>query len=331
VWCRRGYTYPRLKTTEYGRSLLEIKLRLPQPASRQLVSIPTELTRFCRRLCGVGASVALIRQISARPKEGKLYRRQSGQSPRHSSGTRRVSLTHVRAADIMSIAAVRRLEALFNDVRLDAQPSSNHVRLQTRSDRKTCDVHGSGKHKINGYGVRRGSMGSILHNRRESVGPRRESMPALNSSSGHRRKDSLSLPISPPRKDYLEHPSAFPSILRKDSLGSSMGCLRRDPVGVPLHREAMGSTGSLRKDSVGNRKDSLGTLNYGRRDSYAARRRFSTDSLDGVRRNSWDPGRRGSSGSSIGWDDPIWEEHVINKVISCCNVGMGRAPSRIVT
>jgi hypothetical protein len=252
----------------------------------------------------------------ARPKEGKLCRQESGRSPSHSSGTRRARLTHMWVAPYRntmsgggSVAAVKRLEALFGNVRLDSQ-SSNHIRIQ----RKGCDIHGNGTHKINGYGARRGSLGSVLHNRRESVGPRRESMPALNSSPVHRRKDSLSLPISPPRRDYLEHPSAFPSTLRKDSFGSSMGCLRKDPVGVPLHRDAIGSTGSLRKDSVGIRKDSLATLNHGRRDSYASRRRFSTDSLDGVLRNSWDPGRRGSSGSSGGWDDPIWEEIVINKV-----------------
>lgn len=44
-----------------------------------------------------------------------------------------------------------------------------------------------------------------------------------------------------------------------------------------------------------------------------SRRRFSTDSLDAVRHNSWDAGRR-SSGSSGGWDDPIWEEIVSVKV-----------------
>jgi hypothetical protein len=212
-----------------------------------------------------------------------------------------------------SVAAVRRLEALFSDVRLDGQPS-NHARTQSRLERNGCGVHGNGKHKMNGYGARRGSLGNILHSRRESVGPRRESMPALNSSPGHR------LPISPPRKDYLEHPSAFPSTLRKGSLGSSMGSLRKDPVGVPLHRDAMGSTGSLRKDS-------LPALNYGRRDSYASRRRFSTDSLDGVRRNSWDPGRRGSSGSSGGWDDPIWEENIISKVIHRCSISVGTCPA----
>jgi len=199
-----------------------------------------------------------------------------------------------------SVAAVKRLEALFNNVRLDAQPA-NHVRIQTTFEKKkNCEVHGNGAlYKMNGYGARRGSLGSVLHNRRESVGPRRESMPALNSSVAHRRRDSLGLPLSPPRKDILMHPSAFPSILRKDSLDFSMGSLRKDSVG---------STGSLRKDS-------LGSVSFGRRDSHGIRRRFSTDSLDAVRRNSWDPGRRGSSSSSGGWDDPIWEENVISKVM----------------
>jgi len=199
-----------------------------------------------------------------------------------------------------SVAAVKRLEALFSNVRLDAQPAS-HVRIQTTFEKKkNCEVHGNGAlYKMNGYGARRGSLGSVLHNRRESVGPRRESMPALNSSVAHRRRDSLGLPLSPPRKDILMHPSAFPSILRKDSLDFSMGSLRKDSIG---------STGSLRKDS-------LGSVSFGRRDSHGIRRRFSTDSLDAVRRNSWDQGRRGSSSSSGGWDDPIWEENIISKVI----------------
>lgn len=208
-----------------------------------------------------------------------------------------------------SVAAVKRLEALFNNVRLDAQPS-NHVRIQTTYEKKkNCDVHGNGAlYKVNGYGARRGSLGTVLHNRRESIGPRRESMPALNSSVAQRRRDSLGLPLSPPRKDILMHPSAFPSILRKDSLDFSIGSLRKDSVSQPLRRDSMGSTGSLRKDS-------LGSVSFGRRDSHGIRRRFSTDSLDAVRQNSWDPGRRGSSGSSGGWDDPIWEENIVNKVI----------------
>jgi hypothetical protein len=213
-----------------------------------------------------------------------------------------------------SVAAVKRLEALFRNVTLETQPS-DHTHAQKKFETKGCDVHGNANHKINGYGSRRGSVGSILHNRRESVGPRRESMPALNSSVPQRRRDSFGLPHSPPRKDCFMHPSAFPSTLRRDSLGSSMGSLRKDSPNVPLRRDSMGSTGSLRKDSVVSRKDSLGSVSFGRRDSHGSRRRISTDSLDGVRRNSWDPGRRGSSGSSGGWDDPIWEESVIHKVI----------------
>lgn len=44
------------------------------------------------------------------------------------------------------------------------------------------------------------------------------------------------------------------------------------------------------------------------RRSYERRRLFSSDSLENLKRNSWDPSRRGSSGSSGGWDDAIWEE-----------------------
>lgn len=208
-----------------------------------------------------------------------------------------------------NVAAVRRLEALFSNVKIETQ-ASDHTHAQSKFETRGCDVHGDGNHKINGYGSRRGSLGSILHNRRESVGPRRESMPALNSSVGHRRRDSVGLPHCPPRKDCPMHPSAFPSTLRRDSLGSSMGSLRKDSLNVPLRRDSTGSTGSLLKDSVG-----LGPVCPTRRDSCVSRRRFSTDSLDSLRRNSWDPGRRGSSSSSGGWDDPIWEENIVRKVM----------------
>lgn len=53
----------------------------------------------------------------------------------------------------------------------------------------------------------------------------------------------------------------------------------------------MGSVGSLKKDH-------LHVPSPLRRNS----KMYSTDSLDG-RRNSWDPGRRGSSGSSGGYED----------------------------
>ncbi|XP_044270805.1 WD repeat-containing protein 47 isoform X4 [Tribolium madens] len=181
-------------------------------------------------------------------------------------------------------AAIKRLEALFNEVKLEQKATPEvHVEVESKISTK-CDVHGK-----NG---RRGSLGNVLHitNRRDSlgnvvsqkkdsnqfyaghfgngVGPRRESMPALNSyGTYYRRRDSLALPNGPPKKD-MEHPSQFASTLRKDPLGSSMGSLLPNQI---------------------------------RRNS----KNYSTDSLDG-RRNSWDPNRRGSSGSSC-WEEPIWQ------------------------
>ncbi|KAF2884081.1 hypothetical protein ILUMI_22100 [Ignelater luminosus] len=208
-------------------------------------------------------------------------------------------------------AAIKRLEALFDDVKLEPKAPTEICKVEAKHDAK-CDVHG-------GKGNRRGSLGNVLHtpNFREStgnltyqrrdsrgnvgngVGPRRESMPALNVQSNYynRRRDSLGLPQMPPNKD-IEHPSNFPSLLRKDPLVASMVTLRKDGYfnsGWNSRRDSLtGSTNSLKKDFL--------QVPTNRRNS----RRFSNDSLDS-RRNSWDPGRRGSCGSSGGWDDPILE------------------------
>lgn len=100
-------------------------------------------------------------------------------------------------------AAIKRLEALFNDAKIDQEPKipptpEIHVEVDTKHDAK-CDVHGKN-------GSRRGSLGSTLHlaNKRDSlgnimsqkresfagyfgnngtnIGPRRESMPVLNNN-----------------------------------------------------------------------------------------------------------------------------------------------------
>lgn len=117
-------------------------------------------------------------------------------------------------------AAIKRLEALFGDVKLEGkQPLTEVVEVESSVDAK-CDVHGKNA-------PRRGSLGNILHannnnnnsssyhnhNRRDSlsfvrqrdfgyhhtmkphvnvfgsngVGPRRESMPALNAQNSYYR------------------------------------------------------------------------------------------------------------------------------------------------
>ncbi|CAH1989900.1 unnamed protein product [Acanthoscelides obtectus] len=116
------------------------------------------------------------------------------------------------------------------------------------------------------------------------------------------RRGSLSIPHNLPPEKKVEHPSQFASSLRRDSLGSSYGSLNR-----PFH--------GSKRDLLGGSQNSLnGSKNYLQVPGYNQMRRnsrnYSTDSLDGGKRNSWDPGRRGSSGSSCGWEEPIWEDKV---------------------
>lgn len=225
----------------------------------------------------------------------------------------------------MSAAAVKRLEALFRDVKIEPE---RRVSVVTVSVDKKCDVHGGFTRRTSvkkDLDPRRVSMPALNvghAKRRESISfrteppnhRRRDSMPALNlipPAASLRRRDSIVL-ASPVKN--LTHPSAFPSTLRSDSRAASVGSLRRDPVRrdsrpPTLRKDSLASSfGSLRRDSISSsRRDSISSIASSRRDSIG-RRRFSTDSLDSVRRNSWDPGRRGSTGSSGGWDDPILEE-----------------------
>ncbi|VEN37072.1 unnamed protein product [Callosobruchus maculatus] len=215
------------------------------------------------------------------------------------------------AATLNHAAAMRRLEALFNDtVVIDTKPDIQ-IEVDSKVSRN-CDVHGTKGGPQQG---RRGSLGNALHagSRRDSVGcvatlkgqypqqpagyfgsnnmgPRRESMPALNHY-GYRR-GSLTIPHNLPSEKKVEHPSQFASSLRRDSLGSSHGSLNR-----PLHgskRDLLGGSQSSLNGSKNYLQVPLTGYHQMRRNS----RNYSTDSLDGGKRNSWDPGRRGSSGSS---------------------------------
>lgn len=209
-------------------------------------------------------------------------------------------------------AAVKRLEALFQDVRLteakkarkkssvaSTEPVLYETTIVETSVDRHCDVHG-GK-DVPRTVVRRGSIGNALSSPRRpstvgfSLGSRRESMPALHLGGYRRdsmsslhapavRRDSFGLGLPPARSpEPLVHPASFPSMLRRDSFAAS--------------------TGNLRRDSLSSRRDSIGS----------GGRKFSTDSLD-LRRSSWDFGRRGSSSSSGGWEEPIFEEISNGKV-----------------
>lgn len=215
-------------------------------------------------------------------------------------------------------AALKRLEALFDDVKLadSAEPSRTKrgsvekVHFAVTAD---CDLHG-GRRKSEHLHHHRGSVVSGAAAAVAAV-PRRDSVPASIPAASMRRRDSIVLG-SPGRETLCHHPSSFPSSLRRDSLASSTSSLRRDSVGS-TRRDSLSSPPPSSSAAAGVvlRRESTGA---GRKDSSVAWRRFSTDSLDSVRRNSWDPsGRRGSSGSSAGCEDPIWEE---TRVSSACRL-----------
>lgn len=325
-------------------------------------------------------------------------------------------------------SAIRRLEALFRDVKLDQDHQcgvSPNVRTERAIIDKCCDIHG--KHAKENCTYRRVSLNNVLNPRKDSVGRR----DGWNYSATLGRRSSLGLPTSPPKREI--HPSSFPntlrrnplaastgtinhfrkdsyantlnsSILRREPIGRSMGCLKKDTLtsyNSPLRRDYVansmsslqrpgqrrdslssgnnlaslfsnspssqvtfrsslgsnrdmsvrsvsngnlksclagsngnlrgnlsvtlksdalhGSNGNLRKDdpklNVPTIPSYYGTVRRGSID----RRRFSTDSLENLKRCSWDTGRRGSSGSSGGWDDPIWEEGSNNNDVNKVN------------
>ncbi|XP_008180048.1 WD repeat-containing protein 47 isoform X4 [Acyrthosiphon pisum] len=225
-------------------------------------------------------------------------------------------------------AALKRLEALFDDVKLGDGNGDEHSKTKRSSVEKVhfaltadCDVHGVGgnaRRKSEHLHHHHHHRGSVVSGAAAAVAavPRRDSVPASIPAASMRRRDSIVLG-SPGRDTLCHHPSSFPSSLRRDSLASSTTSLRRDSINSarrdslssasPPHSSLSSAAAAasgvvLRRDSTGaGRKDSLSAV--------PAWRRYSTDSLDSVRRNSWDPtGRRGSSGSSAGCEDPIWEE-----------------------
>ncbi|ENN77059.1 hypothetical protein YQE_06394, partial [Dendroctonus ponderosae] len=91
----------------------------------------------------------------------------------------------------------------------------------------------------------------------------------------------------------MEHPSQFSATLRRDNSHFSSPAINR---------------WGDKRNSFGGSTSSLNSKSYLQVPGVNMRRNsrnYSTDSLD-LKRNSWDPGRRGSAGSWL--EDPIWEQ-----------------------
>ncbi len=229
-------------------------------------------------------------------------------------------------------AAIKRLDDLFQNIRLENDALKNGTRKKSKEGgahhervhfnpivvTKDCDIHG------------RRSIASSGGNGRSAIGPRRESMPAgLNAIPVRRRGQGMVL--GSPNRDSLCHPAGYASTLRKEPLSAfgSTNSLRRGGE-IAARKEAfstlnnaaskrdayapVGANGAKKELNGGFKRDYCVDKGMGKGSSSSLTRRFSTDSLDSIRRNSWDTNRRESSGSSAGFDDPIWEENNLDEV-----------------
>lgn len=138
---------------------------------------------------------------------------------------------------------MRQIDSLFTT---DVNKNKTQVNIESKRDYK-CDVHGNGHHNHNHSGSlsRRTSNASTL-NKRDSItasvtsinkkgfnnnsngigiGVRRESMPSLNSYSNYYNRIYEPIKNSNLQKE-IEHPSDFPSSLRKSSITKSQNYLR---------------------------------------------------------------------------------------------------------
>lgn len=228
-------------------------------------------------------------------------------------------------------AAIKRLDDLFQNIRLENEATTKNgsgngrkgterVHFSPIVVTKDCDIHGKRLTASNGAANgRRGSIGRSMPTGLNSISIRRG---APNSTS----------------RENLCHPASFASTLRKDTgsaLHGSTNSLRRTDIGAAKKEPAfstlthsnlvkrggdtiLGSTTNGKKEQNGSiKRDYVNDRGASPRKELLLARRFSTDSLDSIRRNSWDTNRRESSGSSAGFEDPIWEENNTSEVNTC--------------
>ena len=178
-------------------------------------------------------------------------------------------------------AAIRRLEELFRDVKLEQlQNNPELIKHEIKID-KCCEVHG--KHAKENCWNRRGSLGNLHHaTRKDSFGRHDSYSYTATSPTG---RGSLNIPMSSPKREL--HPSTFPSTLRKNPLGSSMSAInnRKD-----LFSNTIGGS-SLRKDPIGRsmgclRKDTISSYNSPLRRDYVAKSMTNLQRLTTARRDA---------------------------------------------
>lgn len=214
---------------------------------------------------------------------------------------------------VKKATAMRQLDSMFGNMSLEGDGRHSPIVSSVVEHDPRCEVHGrcSTPYRSSLY----------LHSRESPPGYYREAVSPTNGLI-IRRRDSLGLTSSPARE--MEHPSTFPSLLRRERHSPSVTPPRRDTPS-PTHRlyshnkrHSMGSFPNLsrsnivnynRRDSVSSngirdmKRDYVGSTNSLSRKSSINTTKSSSDSLDGWH-STWDS-ERTHSVSSLLHDDRI--------------------------
>ncbi|XP_053623685.1 WD repeat-containing protein 47 isoform X2 [Plodia interpunctella] len=225
--------------------------------------------------------------------------------------------------------AMRQLDSMFGSMTLQGEGRHSPLVSSVIEHDPHCDVHGrcSTPYRSSLY----------LHSRESTPGYYRDSVSPVNGLI-IRRRDSLGMSGSPARE--MEHPSAFPSLLRRDRHSPSHTPPRREtPSPTQRHynkRHSMGSFPNLNRTNIINynrrdssssngirdmKRDYVGSTNSLSRKSSIDTKKSSTDSLD-LWHNSWDSDRHNSV-SPLLYDDRLTNGY--NKAQSR-NGGLQSAP-----
>ncbi|XP_035439804.2 WD repeat-containing protein 47 isoform X3 [Spodoptera frugiperda] len=208
---------------------------------------------------------------------------------------------------VKKVMAMRQLDSMFGNMNLEGEGRHSPLVSSTVEHDPRCEVHGrcSTPYRSSLY----------LHSRESTPGYYRDSVSPTNGLI-IRRRDSLGLAGSPARE--LEHPSTFPSILRRDRHSPSVTPPRRETPS-PTHRfhnkrHSMGSFPNLsrtniinynRRDSVSSngirdmKRDYVGSTNSLSRKSSIDTKKSSTDSLDVWHGTTWDSDKTNSVSSLV--------------------------------
>ncbi|XP_021193990.1 WD repeat-containing protein 47 isoform X3 [Helicoverpa armigera] len=206
---------------------------------------------------------------------------------------------------VKKVMAMRQLDSMFGNMNLEGEGRHSPVVSSTVEHDPRCEVHGrcSTPYRSSLY----------LHSRESTPGYYRESVSPTNGLI-IRRRDSLGLSGSPARE--LEHPSTFPSILRRERHSPSVTPPRRDTPS-PTHRfhnkrHSMGSFPNLSRSNI---------VNYNRRDSISSNsirdmKRDYVGSTNSLSRKSSIDTKKSSTDSLDVWHGTTWESDKHNSVSS---------------